>query len=227
MVTEGLPVGCESCFEDGLSSRRPSTSSRSINPSECLAGITRGANRVNSSSSDRENGAEQGELQRSQSMRAQPSTIATPPGSPRVKALQSVQNANHRRDSSFRKTYDDNDMKRAIPCENCALTLPKKTKENSNEPPKMDNSGPILRTRKPYERVAVPIPTDEPSPPKSSNSSESEDSETAPHNLAANLAASRASVRPPATLPSHPRSPIPTSLTTHLPTNPSPQPPSP
>ncbi|TVY78331.1 hypothetical protein LSUE1_G006697, partial [Lachnellula suecica] len=170
MVTEGLPVGCTSCFDDEqLSTRRPSTSSRSLNPSDGLAGIRNGS-RANSNSSDTENGAQRGALQASRSS----SAIETPPESPRVMALQGGQSLNHRRDSSFRKTYDENDKKRAIPCENCALTLPKKTKE----PPasnRMDNSGPILRTRKPYERVSA-IP-DEPSPPKSSASSS--DSESA------------------------------------------------
>lgn len=102
------------------------------------------------------------------------SAIETPPESPRVSALQSAQFGSlNRRDSSFRKTYDENDKKRAIPCDNCALTLPPKnsTKEDSS-PTHNDINGPILRTRRIYERIS--IPNQHPSPPKSECSSSSE-----------------------------------------------------
>lgn len=175
MVTEGLAVSCASCFEDeSLSTRRPSTSSRSVNPTDGSAGISRGASRTNSSSSDKENAAYSAFRNQVSKAQASTSAIETPPESPRVAALQMAQNPNnYRRDSSFRKTYDENDRKRAIPCENCALTLPKKTKEGSSTS-KMDNSGPILRTRKVCERISVPA--EQPSPPKSDscNSSDSE-----------------------------------------------------
>jgi hypothetical protein len=165
-------VGCASCFEDEvLSTRRPSSSSRSLNPADGLAGISRGASRTNSQSSDLENGAPT--TFQHQFSRASPA-IETPPESPRVMALQTGQMANnHRRDSSFRRTYDENDKKRAIPCENCALTMPKKTREDSPTS-KTDTSVPPLRTRLPYERILMPL--EQPSPPKSesSNSSDSE-----------------------------------------------------
>lgn len=113
-----------------------------------------------------------------------------------MKALQSTQNANgHRggngggRDSSFRRTYDDNDKKRAIPCENCALTLPRKTGETgggSSTSAIPDPDSPILRTRKPFERVVVAGEQETPgtnSQGKQSNrentSSEEGDSDTA------------------------------------------------
>lgn len=114
---------------------------------------------------------EQGAQRAGQASRSQTSSSAfgTPPESPRVMALQGT--SKHRRDSSFRKTYDENDRKRAIPCENCALTLPKKTKDNAPVS-KTDVNSPIMRTRKPYERV--PNPLEEPSPPKSSTSSDSD-----------------------------------------------------
>lgn len=184
MVTEGLPVDCTSCFEDDTqSTRRPSTSSHSLSRIEGL-GLTsasRRASRTDSSSSDKENGSQRATLQNHTRAQEPPPVIETPPESPRVVALQTGQNANnHRRDSSFRKTYDENDKKRAIPCENCALTLPKKREEDASNSQgsngRIDNSGPILRTRKPYERVAMPIPAEELSPPKSTNSSDSYDS---------------------------------------------------
>jgi hypothetical protein len=190
MVTEGLPVGCTSCFDDGISQRRPSTGSRSLNPSDGLAGITRRGSRTTSRSSDLESGARLA-IQTTGVRTTAPNAIAeTPPGSPRVVALQSGLNVNSRRDSSFGKTYDENDKKRAIPCENCALSLPKKTKDGSDTTGgTFHNSGPILRTRKPFERVAVPLPLAGPSPPKS-DFSESDDPETAvisqPHREAKN-----------------------------------------
>ncbi|PVH88014.1 hypothetical protein DL98DRAFT_224831 [Cadophora sp. DSE1049] len=167
-VTEGLPVGCATCFEDdSMSTRRPS-SSRSLNPADGLAAITRSSNRTNSTSSD----VPSGDFAALQiSARTSSSIPASPPPSPRVVALQGAQGGSNRRDSSFRKTYDENDKKRAVPCENCALTLPKQTKEGHM----IGTNGPILRTRKPYERINAP------SPPKtdSSNSSNSSDSENA------------------------------------------------
>ncbi|KAH8687453.1 vesicle coat protein [Tricladium varicosporioides] len=177
MVTEGLPVGCSTCFDDDeYGSRRQSMSSRSINTNEGVSGVISALSKT-SLTSDKENGTQRPTVQTSKSAERRPA-IETPPESPRVAALaQSGQSSNpRRRDSSFRKTYDENDKKRAIPCENCALTLPKKTKEDVSAAGKVDNSGPILRTRKPYERVASPL--EEPSPPKSASSSSS-DSENA------------------------------------------------
>lgn len=178
MVTEGLPVGCTTCFEDEnrLSERRPSTSSRiSLNPADGLAGIGMSSSLKADSISPSSEYGPQSALP-SPSARASAAIIETPPESPRVAAesprvaaLQGLQ----RRDSSFRKTYDENDKKKAIPCENCALTLPKKTKEGSVQS-RFENSGPILRTRKAYERISA---SEQPSPPKSSASSS--DSETA------------------------------------------------
>ena len=150
-----------------MSTRRPS-SSRSLNPADGLAAITRSATRTNSTSSD----VPSGDFAALQiSAKTSPSIPASPPPSPRVVALQGTQGGSNRRDSSFRKTYDENDKKRAIPCEICALTLPKQTKEGNM----VATNGPILRTRKPYERINAP------SPPKtdSSNSSNSSDSENA------------------------------------------------
>jgi hypothetical protein len=173
MVTEALPVGCSTCFEDDLAfgGRRPSTSSRSLNPQDGLAAI-RGGSRTNSSASENKEDLERAILHDQSPKFPSSSAIETPPESPRVAVLQTSQSGNtHRRDSSFRKTYDENDKKRAIPCENCALTLPKKTKEDGSTS-RVDCSGPILRTRKPYERVVAPA--EEPSPPKSAASSDSE-----------------------------------------------------
>ncbi|CAK7205616.1 hypothetical protein SEUCBS139899_008394 [Sporothrix eucalyptigena] len=65
--------------------------------------------------------------------------------------------------SNFRKTYDDSVTKRAIPCDNCAMTLPRrKTAESSASSTTGNNNGtsggtdarnPTLRTRVPCARV--------------------------------------------------------------------------
>ena len=175
MVTEGLFVDCSSC-EDDMNTIRPSSSSISPKPSNGSIPVVKNVGRANSSSSDKENGAERPELLRSQSSEL---PLETPPASPRVQALQSGFNVSNKKDSSFRKTYDENDKKRAIPCENCSLTLPKKTKEDSEAHNKVDTSRPVLRTRKPYERVARLVPIEGPSPPKSTSSNSSSDSDTA------------------------------------------------
>ncbi|RFU24219.1 hypothetical protein B7463_g12114, partial [Scytalidium lignicola] len=193
MVTEALPVGCASCFHadesDGLSTRRHSTSTRSLARSDSMTGTAASPwLPAESQSSDKESGLRGADLQL-QSFRigATTSPLETPPESPRIRALQGTQLSNaQRRDSSFRKTYDENDRKRAIPCENCALTLPKKTKEEVPTTPtgkskKIDNGSPTLRTRKAYERVS--FVGEAPSPPKSQADDSSDSGESDKHVL--------------------------------------------
>ncbi|RDW67961.1 hypothetical protein BP6252_09357 [Coleophoma cylindrospora] len=184
MVTEGQPVGCETCFDedDRLSVRRPSASSATASSSQERRGTAKGTtDRARSSSTDKENRPQTTPLRDNHAnLPGTPPAVETPPESPRVLALQSTQRANSgRRDSSFRKTYDENDQKRAIPCDNCALTLPKKTKtsEGNAKAGRVD-SQPILRTRVPYERVTSPGPrSSEISPPKSATSDSSDSDE--------------------------------------------------
>ncbi|KAI9641304.1 hypothetical protein NHQ30_010106 [Ciborinia camelliae] len=179
MVTEALPVGCTSCPEkEEFTTRRPSTS-RSFRSSEPSLNTTaRPPRRTDSTVSDTDVATSKQALRgNSNTSNTTGSAVETPPQSPRVPALQNPQNTTNqsRRDSSFRKTYPS---EKPGPCENCALTLPKKTKEDTPTSPKpagtgkLDN-GPILRTRKPYERIAGQT-----TPPKSA-SSDSDDSECA------------------------------------------------
>lgn len=158
MVTEGLPASCTSCIEDREETERPKPGRRPLSSPEELENIRRAVNRTASSSSDREIEPQQ----QTQVHRISfSSAISTPPQSPRLAALPIRNGSRHRRDSSFRKTYDENDRKRAIPCENCALTLPRKTNDEtpqggSGSPTKSgkyDSGGPILRTRKAYEHI--------------------------------------------------------------------------
>ncbi|KAF7876829.1 hypothetical protein EAF04_001912 [Stromatinia cepivora] len=182
MVTEALPVGCTSCPEkDEFTPRRPSTS-RSFRSSEpSLNTNACSSNRTNSTVSETDVAASRPALHAnsnpSNTSNTTGSAVETPPQSPRAPTLQNTQitTNNLRRDSSFRKTYPS---EKPGPCENCALTLPKKTKEDTPTSPKpagggkLDN-GPILRTRKPFERIAG-----QSTPPKSA-SSDSDDSECA------------------------------------------------
>jgi hypothetical protein len=158
MVTEGLPAGCTTCIEDREDRERSKPGRRSLSSPEELENIRRIVSRTASSSSDREIESQQ----QTQGHRISfSSAISTPPQSPRLAALPIRNGSRHRCDSSFRKTYDENDRKRAIPCENCALTLPKKTNDESakggsgspTKSGKFDSGGPILRTRKAYERI--------------------------------------------------------------------------
>ena len=185
MVTEGLSVDCTSCLQPDTS-RRPSTSHslRGLG----LVGSGSRTDRPTSPASDKENGTVCASLQLGSK---ESSAVETPPESPRVVALQTGANPNNGvRDSSFRRTYDENDKKRAIPCDNCALTLPKKREDaaNSESRRKMDNSGPILRTRKPFQRVDIPVPAEQLSPPKSNHSSDSETAVSNPRRQSQNLA---------------------------------------
>ena len=183
MVTEGLPVDCATCLEtDTDNARKPRTSLLLSGWPQVLdmTGVSAGANISTASPFDKENGSRTTFQRRNEDTQA---VIETPPESPRFIHLQTADtSSNRRRDSSFRKTYDENDKKRAIACENCALTLPRKRTEgtsDSQETGKLDNSAPVLRTRKPYAQVAVSVPVEQPSPPKSTNSSDSETAETA------------------------------------------------
>jgi hypothetical protein len=179
MVTEGLPVPCSHCFDGDVSSRERRGSIRSLKAGR----VSRRFSRAGSSGSDLQNETQAALLQQQQqSSLPTSSAIDTPPESPRVAALQSSRNPGiQRKDSSFRKTYDDNDKKRAIPCENCALTIPKNVKEQLPEGApgsparngKGDSSSPVLRTRAPYERVSSS--SNGGSPKSTSTESDSED----------------------------------------------------
>ncbi|OTA98530.1 hypothetical protein M426DRAFT_69594 [Hypoxylon sp. CI-4A] len=181
MVTEGLPVPCGQCYDENAEQTRPQTSaaSHSAQPTvtDALRKMTLGASRSSSTPvTDQEAQTHRASLLRASklgpSTPGQPvtaasptaaSVIQTPPQSPR-NAPESFPDANgkgtSRRDSGFHKTYDDYVTKRANPCQNCALTLPKRqeskgAKENKNatSDSKSDPRGPTLRTRAPYARV--------------------------------------------------------------------------
>ncbi|KAI1773328.1 vesicle coat protein [Hypoxylon cercidicola] len=182
MVTEGLPVPCGQCCDDNTELLRPQTSAATHGPqaavTDALRKMTLGAPRSSSTPvSDQEAQTHRASLLRAAKngsgstvpsvTAASPTTasaIQTPPQSPR-NAPESFPDANGkaglRRDSSFRRTYDDYVTKRANPCQNCALTLPKRQDPKNGKDQstagttdsKSDLRGPTLRTRAPYARV--------------------------------------------------------------------------
>lgn len=99
-----------------------------------------------------------------------PLAIETPPESPRRLPEQ----LRRERDSGFRKTYDDSVTRKMGPCENCALTLPKRQEGLGKTELKNDARGPTLRTRVPYAKVYAGGQT---SPPTSLPSSASSDTD--------------------------------------------------
>ncbi|KAI1822204.1 vesicle coat protein [Xylaria intraflava] len=123
-----------------------------------------------------------------------PPTIATNTTNPN-NTTNSNSNANaSRRDASFRRTYDDDVTKRASPCANCALTLPKRQSQKKSETEstlepgvapkpvgagdaKAEVHGPTLRTRAPYARVYGNLAEASPpcSNPQSSYASDTEE----------------------------------------------------
>ncbi|RKF65219.1 hypothetical protein GcC1_124008 [Golovinomyces cichoracearum] len=162
MVTEGIPVGCNSCFQDDAKyMRRPILGLPSLNPADGLASISQSLTMDKSIASS----------SNIESPRKQPpkNAMATPPESPKIPTKQG--SSVMKGDFSFRRTYNEVDKKRASPCDNCALTLPKQ-KDMTRSPTCLENDSPILRTRKPYERITASAPADQLSPPDSEYSGE-------------------------------------------------------
>ncbi|KAI1642617.1 vesicle coat protein [Daldinia loculata] len=182
MVTEGLPVPCRQCCDDTTEPTRPQTSAaghgQQTTVTDTLRKMTLGSPRSSSTSvTDQEAQAHRASILRMsklgpgstvQAVTPAPlttaSTVQTPPQSPRH-APENFPETNgkggSRRDSSFHRTYDDYVTKRANPCDNCALTLPKRQnskpgkgeKASTATDSKTDQRGPVLRTRAPYARV--------------------------------------------------------------------------
>lgn len=190
MVTEGLPVPCSQCYEDTSITERPQTSAANgSQPSVTDALRKMSLSSPRSSSvpmSDQDAQIHRATLlQKSkkhttalatQMSPVTASAIETPPQSPnRTPEVTSETNgakSSNRHDSSFRRTYDDYVTKRANPCQNCALTLPKrqeskptKDKNTTATDSKSELRGPTLRTRAPYAHVLSSH--DHPSPPNS------------------------------------------------------------
>ncbi|CAM1509087.1 Fc.00g028260.m01.CDS01 [Cosmosporella sp. VM-42] len=183
MVTEGLPASCTVCFEDASLATspdgRPRTSAPTVGPttqaSAQLTDALRNLNLARSASvpaSEQETQAHRAALLRSSTagsaVATSPSAIDTPPDSPRPAPAQQP-----RRDSSFRRTYDETVTKKQGPCDNCAMTLPRRQQDGKGNIDFMVNTrGPTLRTRAPAERVFGA--GGQASPPNSQSSSDTD-----------------------------------------------------
>lgn len=167
MVTEGLPASCSVCFDDDA---RPRSAAAPQSP----AAITDALRDLNLARSVSLPPTEDGPVPRATLLRSStagtaspPSALDTPPDSPRPLSQQP------RRDSSYRRTYDETVTKRQGPCDNCAMTLPRR-QQNSSSGSSLDHQpgGPTLRTRAPAERVFGAA--GQASPPNSQSSSDTD-----------------------------------------------------
>lgn len=190
MVTEGFPVHCPACYDDGLVdlagavNDRPRTSTAASGmPGQASAAIAEAFRRMNigtaarSSSvpvSDQEAKTYRAALRKAAKATESESAIETPPESPSLP--QGPIQQKPRPDSGFRRTYDDYVTRRAGPCDNCALTLPKR--QESGKEMGVDSrpeQGPTLRTRAPCARVFQGASQPPSQSSQSSSSSPSED----------------------------------------------------
>ncbi|KAL2117452.1 hypothetical protein VTJ04DRAFT_7112 [Mycothermus thermophilus] len=185
MVTEGFPAPCSICSDDastdgsGAAHEKPRPRAPTSGEAAQAVNITEALRRLDLAASQTSSGsaAEQDSQSHQSPNVGGPSgtgssAIETPPQSPRIPHQKS------RQDSGFRRTYDDYVTRRAGPCENCALTLPKG--QGTGGDALVDPSrGPILRTRAPCARVFTGIDTTS-SPPlsQSSSSAPSDDEST-------------------------------------------------
>ena len=135
MVTEGLPVPCTTCYEDdrpaysitSASGGRPraatpTAASHAVNSvNESLRRLSVSQTQRSSSvpASEHEALNQRATLLKSAPGQGLPPAIETPPQSPRFSSEHSQQKP--RRESGFRRTYDDYVTRRAGPCDNLSL----------------------------------------------------------------------------------------------------------
>ncbi|KAI1003348.1 hypothetical protein K3495_g4859 [Podosphaera aphanis] len=160
MVTEGLPVRCNFCYEDELvypqhAKLAPhltspiNSLSNKARPSICKTSIT-------------------SQVDIRPEFPKPTQDDQTPP------SLMSARQSSKEGIPMRPKTHESKGERKKTPCENCALTLPEQ-KITDTVPMKLENSSPIMRTRKPYERVSAPIPARQtPTSPLKSESSDDE-----------------------------------------------------
>ncbi|CEJ94947.1 hypothetical protein VHEMI10451 [[Torrubiella] hemipterigena] len=155
MVTEGLPTPCSVCFDE--SSRDDPPRSSPPNQDAQLADAIRSVNLNRNSSgitSPRDSQSKRTSIYSSNAdsvtSNASSSTTApeTPPESPRPAFQQP-----RRTDSGYRRTYDETVTRKQGPCDNCAMTLPRRQAGVGGSDDMASLRGPTLRTRAPAERV--------------------------------------------------------------------------
>lgn len=191
MVTEGLRTPCSVCFEEPDASNSATFSKLKSDKRTRSGGPTSAPPQPQSSAalndalrdlslgpsgsvpaSEQDASAQRAALRRSagcsnSNATASSSALETPPESPRPVFQQP------RRDSSFRRTYDDTVTKKQGPCDNCAMTLPRRqTAGSAMEDYATRAHGPTLRTKAPVERVFGTA--GQASPPNSQTSSDTD-----------------------------------------------------
>lgn len=180
MVTEGLQNPCSVCFDDSSStpdaqpksaldasppSGVPTSSLPSQSPAAALNDALRQLHVARSASVP----ADKNHAQASRAAGGGVASASALDDSPRLAFQQQS-----RRDSGFRRTYDETVTKKQGPCDNCAMTLPRRQASaaaSANHFP-LDTQGPTLRTRTPIERVFGAA--EQASPPSSQTSSDSD-----------------------------------------------------
>ncbi|XP_044722168.1 vesicle coat protein involved in golgi to plasma membrane transport domain-containing protein [Hirsutella rhossiliensis] len=193
MVTEGLGNPCSVCFDDSSStpnaqpksavdgrprSSAPTSAPDSQSPAAALNDALRELHIARSASvpaSEQDAQAKRAALRHT--------AAAAGVGAASTSALESVLDSlrpgfpqHSRRDSSFRRTYDETVTKKQGPCDNCAMTLPRRqTSAGSSREHATDTQRPTLRTRTPIERVFGAA--DQASPPSSQSSSDTDGDE--------------------------------------------------
>ncbi|KAJ4388106.1 hypothetical protein N0V93_008711 [Gnomoniopsis smithogilvyi] len=189
MVTEGLPIPCSACYEDSAyaSDRAHSTSSTPTSTIQSGASISEALRKLNlennrsvtsSTAANQDQPSSKAALRRA-TQNGSTSAFDTPPLSPRYPPDPSPA-GNGRRESSYRRTYDETTTKRAGPCENCAMTLPKRQGAGASDNESENESGPTLRTRAPYARAYGSGVPGNASPPNSTSTASDDDDGEAP-----------------------------------------------
>ncbi|PHH84179.1 hypothetical protein CDD83_2359 [Cordyceps sp. RAO-2017] len=182
MVTEGLRNPCSVCFDEpSPSSDVCSTSAGDGRP---RPGAPTSAPRSHSTTASLNDALRELHIARSASVPASEQDAQAKRAALRHSAAAAVPPPEHtldgprpmfqhpRRDSSFRRTYDETVTKKQGPCDNCAMTLPRRQASASSNDSVADSPTPTLRTRTPIERVFAT--TEQASPPSSQSSSDTD-----------------------------------------------------
>ncbi|KAK2591537.1 hypothetical protein QQS21_010757 [Conoideocrella luteorostrata] len=210
MVTEGLRSPCSMCFEEpdvitGATSSKPKADKRTKSSGPTSAPQSHASAALNDALRDLSIGrsgsapaseqdaiAQRAALRRSATSASNnnsangSSALETPPESPRPVFQQP------RRDSSFRRTYDDTVTKKQGPCDNCAMTLPRRqTAGAATDEYATGAHGPTLRTKAPVERVFGAA--GQASPPNSQTSSDTDGDREPTHRVRSRKTAPTAS----------------------------------
>ncbi|KAL2891532.1 hypothetical protein HOO65_010890 [Ceratocystis lukuohia] len=169
IVTEGAKVPCSTCYEGNTPLLMTGDVAPVDSPAleQSLRRLSTTSHKAWSSQSSDEHHTRDTLIRSSTTTPSSRGSISptetTPPDSPR-------KNEPQRRDSGFRKTYDENVTRRAGPCDNCALSVPPNIRQAAAND---DGRAPVLRSTLPYSKM----PSSWQNSPPSSTESAASDSE--------------------------------------------------